>query len=61
MKVGFLGTGLMGPVAQRLLDANIEWLRITALLRVEPRAAGAAIVEHPMRLLCLQVCDSDAH
>jgi 3-hydroxyisobutyrate dehydrogenase len=50
MKVGFLGTGLMGlPMAQRLLDANIELVVYNRTPeKLEPlRAAGAAIAEHP--------------
>lgn len=50
MKVGFIGTGLMGlPMAQRLLDANIEVVAYNRTLsKLEPlQAAGAAIAEHP--------------
>lgn len=50
MKVGFLGTGLMGlPMAQRLLDANIKLVAYNRTpAKLEPlRTAGAAIAEHP--------------
>lgn len=50
MKVGFLGTGLMGlPMAQRLLDANIELVAYNRTpAKLEPlQAAGAEIAEHP--------------
>jgi 3-hydroxyisobutyrate dehydrogenase len=50
MKVGFLGTGLMGlPMAQRLLDANIKLVAYNRTpAKLEPlRAAGAEIAEHP--------------
>lgn len=67
MKVGFLGTGLMGlPMAQRLIDANIEvvaYNRTTA--KLEPlRVAGAAIAEHPHEAIraceCLILMLTDA-
>lgn len=50
MKVGFIGTGLMGlPMAQRLLDANIELVAYNRTpAKLEPlRSAGAAIAENP--------------
>lgn len=50
MKVGFIGTGLMGlPMAQRLLDANIELVAYNRTpAKLEPlRVAGGAIAEHP--------------
>lgn len=49
MKVGFIGTGLMGlPMAQRLLDANIELVAYNRTpAKLEPlQAAGAEIAEH---------------
>lgn len=54
MKVAFLGTGLMGlPMAQRLLEANIE---IVAYNRTPEKlaplqAAGAEIVSHPRQAI----------
>lgn len=50
MKVGFVGTGLMGlPMAQRLINANVELVAYNRTpAKLEPlRAAGAAIAEHP--------------
>lgn len=50
MKVGFLGTGLMGlPMAQRLLDANIKLVAYNRTpAKLEPlQAAGAEIAENP--------------
>ncbi len=50
MKVGFLGTGLMGlAMAQRLLDANIKLVAYNRTpAKLEPlQAAGAEIAEHP--------------
>ncbi len=58
MKVGFIGTGLMGlPMAQRLLDANIELVAYNRTpAKLEPlRAAGAAIAEHPHE--AIRACD----
>ncbi len=54
MKVGFLGTGLMGlPMAQRLLDTNIELVVYNRTkAKSEPlRVAGAAIAEHPHEVI----------
>jgi 3-hydroxyisobutyrate dehydrogenase len=54
MKVAFLGTGLMGlPMAQRLLEANIE---VVAYNRTPEKlaplqAAGAEIVTHPRQAI----------
>ena len=50
MKVAFLGTGLMGlPMAQRLLDANIEIIAYNRTPeKLAPfRTAGVEIAEHP--------------
>ncbi|MEM9927739.1 MAG: NAD(P)-dependent oxidoreductase [Cyanobacteria bacterium P01_D01_bin.50] len=50
MKVGFLGTGLMGqPMAQRLLEKNVQLIAYNRTPeKLEPlRAAGAEVVEHP--------------
>ena len=59
MKVGFLGTGLMGlPMAQRLLDANIELIvynRTPSKLE-GLQAAGAAIAEHPDEAIRMCEC-----
>ena len=59
MKVGFLGTGLMGlPMAQRLLDANIELIvynRTPSKLE-GLQAAGAAIAEHPDQAIRMCEC-----
>lgn len=54
MKVGFLGTGLMGlTMAQRLLDADIELVAYNRTPgKLEPlRAARAAIAEHPHEVI----------
>lgn len=54
MKVGFLGTGLMGlPMAQKLLDTNIELVVYNRTkVKSEPlRVAGAAIAEHPHEVI----------
>jgi len=54
MKVAFLGTGLMGlPMAQRLLDANIEIVAYNRTpAKLEPlRTAGAEIAEHPQEAI----------
>lgn len=59
MKVAFLGTGLMGlPMAQRLLDANIE---VVAYNRTPEKlaplqAAGAEIVTHPRQAIRAAEC-----
>jgi 3-hydroxyisobutyrate dehydrogenase len=58
MKVGFLGTGLMGlPMAQRLLETNIELVAYNRTsAKLEPlRAAGIAIAEHPHEVI--RACD----
>lgn len=58
MKVGFIGTGLMGlPMAQRLLDADIELVVYNrTLAKVEPlRAGGAAIAAHSDEVI--HACD----
>jgi 3-hydroxyisobutyrate dehydrogenase len=54
MKVGLIGTGLMGlPMGQRLLDAGFEVMVYNrTVAKVEPlRAAGAAIAPDPAALL----------
>ncbi len=54
MKVGFLGTGLMGlPMAQRLLETNIELVAYNRTpAKLEPlRVAGAAIAQHPHEVI----------
>ena len=59
MKVGFLGTGLMGlPMAQRLLDANIELIAYNRTpSKLEGlQAAGAAIAEHPDQAIRMCEC-----
>ena len=59
MKVGFLGTGLMGlPMAQRLLDANIELIAYNRTpSKLEGlKAAGAAIAEHPHEAIAMCEC-----
>lgn len=58
MKVGFIGTGLMGlPMAQRLLESNIELVaynRTTA--KLEPlKQAGAAVATEPDEVI--SACD----
>lgn len=67
MKVGFIGTGLMGlPMAQRLLDANIELVAYNRTpAKLEPlRAGGAAIAEYPQDVIgaceCLILMLTDA-
>lgn len=54
MRMGFLGTGLMGlPMSQRLLDAKIELLvynRTPEKLETI-RAAGAKIAQHPHEVI----------
>lgn len=58
MKVGFLGTGLMGlPMAQRLLDAKIELVVYNRTLsKLEPlRSAGAVVVKYPHE--AIHVCE----
>lgn len=59
MKVGFLGTGLMGlPMAQRLLDANIELIAYNRTpSKLEGlKAAGSAIAEHPHEAIAMCEC-----
>ena len=59
MKVGFLGTGLMGlPMAQRLLDVNIELIAYnrTPSKLEKLQAAGAAIAEHPHEAIAMCEC-----
>lgn len=67
MKVGFLGTGLMGlPMAQKLLDANIELVAFNRTsAKLGPlRVAGAAIAEYPHEVIraceCLILMLTDA-
>lgn len=59
MKVGFLGTGLMGkPLAQRLLTAKIPVIAYnrTASKLAELKAAGAQIVEDPESAIANSDC-----
>lgn len=59
MKVGFLGTGLMGkPLAQRLLAANIPVIAYnrTASKLEELKAAGVQIAESPENAIALSDC-----
>lgn len=59
MKVGFLGTGLMGkPLAQRLLAANIPVIAYnrTASKLTELKAAGVQIAESPENAIALSDC-----
>ncbi len=54
MKVGFLGTGLMGlQMAHRLLETNVELVAYNRTPeKLEPlRAAGAAIAAHPHEVI----------
>lgn len=58
MKVAFLGTGLMGlPMAQRLLDANIEIIAYNRTPeKLEPlQSAGVKIAQHPHEAIA--ACD----
>ncbi|PPS39184.1 NAD(P)-dependent oxidoreductase [Chroococcidiopsis sp. TS-821] len=59
MKVGFLGTGLMGlPMAQRLLNANLELIaynRTTEKL-IPLKEAGAEIATHPQVVIQAAEC-----
>lgn len=58
MKVGFIGTGLMGlPMAQRLLDANIELVAYNRTLeKLAPlRNTGAVIAQSPQE--AIENCD----
>lgn len=59
MKVGFLGTGLMGlPMAQRLLNGNIELIaynRTPEKLKAL-RAAGATVTEYPHEAIARSEC-----
>ena len=59
MKVGFLGTGLMGlPMAQRLLAANIELVAYNRTLeKLAPlQEAGAAIAPTPDQAIAASEC-----
>lgn len=59
MKVGFLGTGLMGlPMAQRLLETNVELVAYNRTPeKLEPlQAAGAAIAQQPHEVICACEC-----
>lgn len=54
MKVGFIGTGLMGlPMAQRLKDANIEVVAYNRTVsKLEPlKAQGVTIAETPLDVI----------
>ena len=58
MKVAFLGTGLMGiPMAQRLLDANIEMIAYNRTPeKLEPlKAAGVELAQSPHEAIA--ACD----
>lgn len=59
MKVAFLGTGLMGlPMAQRLLDANIELIAYNrSLEKLAPlQAVGVEIAKHPYEAISACEC-----
>ncbi len=59
MKVAFLGTGLMGlPMAQRLLDANIELIAYNRTLeKLAPlRDVGVEITKHPHEAISACEC-----
>ncbi len=59
MKVAFLGTGLMGiPMAQRLLDANIELVAYNRTPeKLAPlKVAGAEIAQHPHEAIIACEC-----
>lgn len=59
MKVGFLGTGLMGlPMAQRLLAANVELVAYNRTPeKLAPlQVAGAAIAQHPSEVIAACEC-----
>ncbi len=59
MKVGFLGTGLMGlAMAQRLLEANVDIVAYNRTpAKLEPlRKAGAAIASHPHEVISACNC-----
>lgn len=59
MKVAFLGTGLMGlPMAQRLLDANIELIAYNrSLEKLAPlQAVGVEIAKHPHEAISACEC-----
>lgn len=59
MKVGFIGTGLMGqPMAQRLLDAQLSVIAYNRTpSKLEPlRQAGAEIVDSPDRVIQASDC-----
>lgn len=59
MKVGFIGTGLMGlPMAQRLVDAQIEVIAYNRTqAKLEPlKTAGCSIAEQPYQAIALTDC-----
>lgn len=59
MKVGFIGTGLMGlPMAQRLLAAQIEVIAYNRTqAKLEPlKTAGCSIAEQPYQAIALTDC-----
>jgi len=59
MKVGFIGTGLMGlPMAQRLLDAQIEVIAYNRTqAKLEPlKTAGCSIAQQPYQAIALTDC-----
>ena len=59
MKVGFLGTGLMGlPMAQRLLETDVELVAYNRTPeKLAPlQAAGAAIAQQPHEVICACEC-----
>ncbi|PIG94758.1 NAD(P)-dependent oxidoreductase [Gloeocapsopsis sp. IPPAS B-1203] len=59
MKVGFLGTGLMGlPMAQRLLNANLELIAYnrTAEKLTPLKEVGAEIATHPQAVTQAAEC-----
>ncbi|HEY9653138.1 MAG TPA: NAD(P)-dependent oxidoreductase [Coleofasciculaceae cyanobacterium] len=59
MRVGFLGTGLMGqPMAQRLLDAKVSVVAYNRTAsKLEPlRASGAEIAESPQDAIAISDC-----
>ena len=59
MKVGFLGTGLMGqPMAQRLLDAQLSVVAYNRTLsKLEPlRQSGAKIAQTPQDAIATSDC-----
>jgi len=59
MKIGFIGTGLMGlPMAQRLLDAQIEVVAYNRTpAKLEPlKTAGCKVAEQPYQAIALTDC-----